>query len=137
MNITDHLRLAFPGRPFSACGDEVIFDDGLPMPDEAELAATHDAALAAWQTEQLAAATPPPVTRRQLMHLLHGRGWLEAVPALIASIPDELARKLAWIDWDTASVFEVGHPLVAEFAAALHLTRDQLHDAWREAAQIL
>jgi hypothetical protein len=52
MTRADHIRLAFSDRLFSACGDEIIFDDGLPGPTEEELAATYDQALALWQAEQ-------------------------------------------------------------------------------------
>lgn len=84
-----------------------------------------------------AAQPPPPVTRRQLKRWLHSRGLLNSVPALIAAIPDANARALAQIDWDEASVFEADNALVLAFAAAMGMTRDQLHAAWVEAAQII
>jgi hypothetical protein len=138
MTLSDHIRLAF-GRPHVARGPamaDVTFDDGLEPPSAEDLEATHAAALQLWTEEQAANNVPPPVTRRQLKRWLHSRGLLEAVPQLIANIADTNARALAQIDWDEASVFEANNPLVLTFAAALGMTREQLHAAWIEAAQI-
>lgn len=96
--------------------------------------------LQAWAQSQFDAQyalhVPPPVTRRQLKRWLHSRGLLEAVPQLIANIVDIDARSLAQIDWEDASTFDADNPLVLSFAAALGMSRQQLHAAWIEAAQI-
>lgn len=139
MTLHDHIRLIW-NRP--CVGGEIlqdfVFDDGLPPPSEAELEATREQALALWQAEQDARQViPPPVTRRQLKRWLHSRGLLNSVPALIATIADDDARALAQIDWDDAATFDADNHLVLTFAAALGMTREQLHAAWIEAAQIL
>lgn len=139
MRLSDHLRLAWPQRPFVMRGDTIdraVFDDGLPAPSAEELDATYEQALTAWQAEQLAASAPPPVTRRQLKHWLNGQGLLAQVPALIAAISDPALRSFAQIDWDEAATFEVTHPLVMNFGASLGLSTEQLHAAWRQAALI-
>lgn len=137
MTTADHIRLAFPQRTYSFCAGEFVFDDGLEPPSPEELAATHAEAMQRWLAEQTAADVPPPVTRRQLKRWLHAQGLLSAVPQLIAGIADSDARALAQIDWDDAATFDADNPLVLTFAAALGMTRQQLHAAWIEAAQIL
>jgi hypothetical protein len=138
MTLSDHIRLAF-GRPHVARGvdmSDVTFDDGLEPPSPEQLEATHAEAFALWLAEQAAHNVPPPVTRRQLKRWLHSRGLLESVPQLIANIQDADARSLAQIDWEDASTFDADNPLVLAFASSLGMNRQQLHAAWREAAQI-
>lgn len=52
MTLADHIRLSFPGRHFSAYGDQLVFDDGFPAPTEEDLAQTYEQAHAAWLAEQ-------------------------------------------------------------------------------------
>lgn len=102
--------------------------NGYPKPSKEEIET-------AWENRP--PETPPPVTRRQLKRWLYAQGLLNSVPALIATIADDDARSLAQIDWDDAATFDADNPLVLTFAAALGMTREQLHAAWIEAAQIL
>lgn len=132
----DIVRLVWPSRPFSWDGSTFVFDDGQPAPSDEDMQAAEAQALVLLAAEQ-AAQPPPPVTRRQLKRWLHSRGLLEAVPQLISSIADADARALAQIDWEDASTFDADNPLVLTFAAALGMTRQQLHAAWIEAAQIV
>jgi hypothetical protein len=94
------------------------------------------AALAAGYTYRVVVNTPSPVTRRQLKRWLFNQGLLEQVPVLIAGISDETERAEAQIDWEDASVFEVTNPLVINFANALGMTNEELHNAWIEASAI-
>jgi hypothetical protein len=132
----DIVRMTWPDRQFVVDDGVFIFADGLPAPTGDEIAAAHDHALALWLAAQEANDVPPPVTRRQLKRWLHSRGLLAAVPQLLASIEDADSRALAQIDWDDASSFDADNPLVLTFAAALGMSRQQLHAAWIEAAQI-
>lgn len=137
ISLTDHLRLIWPHRRFVAAesrhGTSVVFEDGQSMPTDDELAATKDRAIALLQAEREAADLPPPISRRQMHLWLLDNSLLEAVPNLIANLPDP-AQTRARIEWETATEFAVTHPLVAAFAERLGFGKDALHAAWRSAA---
>ena len=129
--LNEAIKIACPGRPFRL--DPITYE-GLTMLDDGPKP-TLEEIETAWANRP--PETPPPVTRRQLKRWLYQQGLLDSVPALIAAIADADARALAQIDWDDAATFDADNPLVLTFAAALGMTREQLHAAWIEAAQIL
>ena len=73
-----------------------------------------------WQPEPPAPPPPPAaVTRRQLRLWLVRNGYtLAQVEALIEALP-EPQRTEARIEWQDATLFERGHPLLRQLAGAL------------------
>jgi len=95
-----------------------------------------------WQPEPLPPQPPPAaVTRRQLRLWLVRHGYTFAqVEALIDALP-EPQRTEARIEWQDATQFERGHPLLRQLAGALlRLDKEALDAAldaaFREAAGI-
>ncbi len=82
---------------------------------------------------------PAPVplaalTARQLRLGLVLNGFsLEQVAATIEGIPVEQDRAMARVEWEYASQFERGHPLIAHVGAELGLTEAQIDAMWGQA----
>ncbi|EIQ00743.1 hypothetical protein OpiT1DRAFT_05298 [Opitutaceae bacterium TAV1] len=84
--------------------------------------------------------TPQPVperlTKRQLRQWLITHSLFAAVEAAIAGIADATQRALAQNWWDTADVYERGHPMIAQVGDAIGMTEAEIDDAFREAATL-
>lgn len=133
MTIFDHLRLIWPQRPFVSIGEDIVFDDGQPMPTEAELNETEALAQQLWlaETEQ----PLPPITARQLRLWLAGAGILGQVDGLIAAMP-EPQKTLVGIEWEYGTIYERTHPPVIQLGTAIGLTPADLDSAWRAASEL-
>jgi hypothetical protein len=83
MNLADHIRLIWPNRRFTLCGDALTFEDGQPAPTEAELAATLAQAEELLEAEQQA---PNPTNRQLILWLLRDK-----TPEELATIFEEAA----------------------------------------------
>jgi DNA-binding transcriptional MerR regulator len=95
---------------------------------------------AAWRPEPLPPPPPPAaITRRQLRLWLVRNGFtLAQVEALIDALP-EPQRTEARIEWQDATQYERGHPLLQQLSGALLKLRGvtldaALDKAFREAA---
>ena len=95
-----------------------------------------------WQPEPLPPQPPPAaVTRRQLRLWLVRNGYtLAQVEALIDALP-EPQRTEARIEWQDATQFERGHPLLRQLAGQLLKTGGKeldtaLDEAFRQAAAL-
>jgi len=88
-------------------------------------------------TERRTANAPPAVpqfvTRFQARAALHMAGLLPQVEALMADPATPVLAKLAWAD---AQDFKRNSPTIAQMAAALGLTDQQLDDLFTTAATI-
>ena len=74
------------------------------------------------------------LTRRQVRFALLELGITAAmVDAVIAQIPDEAARETAMIYWQDTNKYTREHPMIAQIAAALGITEEQLNAAWGRA----
>ena len=81
-------------------------------------------------------AVTPFLTRRQLRLGLLGLGIVSAqVEAVIATL-DEPDRSIALIEWQDATTYERGHPLVEQIGTALGLSVEALDAAWSQAATL-
>jgi len=80
--------------------------------------------------------TPAGVTMRQARLALLGVNLLDDVDTAIASIPDATQRKAAEIEWEYANTLERNSALVAQLAAGLGLTDQQLDDLFAQAAKL-
>ncbi len=77
----------------------------------------------------------PTITRRQCrLWLLQAGKTREDVETAIAAIPDPTAREAARIEWEDATTFHHGHPLMVALAPALDIDPATLPDAFRAAA---
>ncbi len=86
-----------------------------------------------------AGSSPPPrppaiVTMRQARLALFDAGLLDAVPQMIAAIPEEDHRQRAQIEWDSANDVERNNQFTAFLAASLGLSDAELDDLFRMAA---
>lgn len=83
---------------------------------------------------------PPPiptsVTMRQARLALLQLGLLDDVEAAIASIPDEVQRRAAQIEWEYASTVERDSQWVQNLAGALGLSDEQLDQLFQLAATL-
>ena len=83
---------------------------------------------------------PPPiptsVTMRQARLALLQLGLLDDVEAAIASIPDEVQRRAAQIEWEYASTVERDSQWVQNLAGALGLSGEQLDQLFHLAATL-
>ena len=76
---------------------------------------------------------PSVVTMAQAKLALHYAGMLAAVEAKLNELP-EPDKTTALIEWNHRQTIERGHPLVAQVAAALELTEQQLDELFVDAA---
>ena len=74
------------------------------------------------------ALVPVSVSRRQAQQALLYAGLYDDVEPAIALIPDELQRRLALIEWNTAATFERNSALVLQIGVALGRDADDLDD---------
>ena len=82
-------------------------------------------------------APPPTLTARQLRLGLLSLGIRAAqVEEAIASIPDEMTREAALIEWEYATTFDRKSELVASIGAALGLSESQIDDSWKQFARV-
>jgi hypothetical protein len=79
---------------------------------------------------------PQSVTRRQARQALRLAGLLGSVQAAIDSIPDDLQRDLAQIEWDDSQEFQRHRPLLIALATQMELTSEQLDNLFRTAAAL-
>ena len=82
------------------------------------------------------APVPQSVTRRQARQALRLAGLLGSVQAAIDSIPDDLQRDLAQIEWDDSQEFQRHRPLLIALATQMELTSEQLDNLFRTAAAL-
>lgn len=79
----------------------------------------------------------PDLTGRQLRLALIGNGITTSqVTTAIGSIPNELDRDKAMVEWEYASSFARLHPLIATVGAALGLTDEQIDAMWLAALSL-
>lgn len=81
---------------------------------------------------------PPGLTSRQVrLALLMEWGVDDAtVEAMIATIENPFARDCALIEWRHSSVYQRSHLLVAQMAAVLGKTEEQIDAAWAIASTL-
>lgn len=78
-----------------------------------------------------------PLSRRQLRLALLSIGvTADDIEAYIAAIPDPQDRAAALIEWQDASAYERGHPLLVDIAAAMGLVAEQVDVLWIWAAAL-
>lgn len=96
--------------------------------------ASNNPKLAAWEPYTPPEPEPPgppeQVTRRQLFL------WLNGIGITRAQVRGMLTTEAALIEFDEATTFARAHPLVAQLAAALGLTAEQVNEAFRNAATL-
>lgn len=91
-------------------------------------------ALAYFAGEQ---AAFPPLSAVQVRIALLNSGITAAmVDAVIAAIADPTERSIAATYWEYATVMHRDHPLIAQFAAGLGITSEQVDVIWAAAAEI-
>ena len=79
----------------------------------------------------------PSCTQRQIRLWLLSKGVTDAtVRAIIAQIPDAIAKEEALIEYEYATVYLRTHPLIESLGAVMGFTSDQLDAAFREASQL-
>jgi len=79
---------------------------------------------------------PRPLTRRQLRLWLLGRGIMGAdIEAAIATLPAG-ERDTALIEWQDSSEYRRDHPVLAQVAAVLGLTAEDIDAGWAEAVAL-
>lgn len=102
------------------------------FPSEANAAADIAHALA----NPPAAPVPASVTRRQLLVALFTATGVKDTDILMSlgAIPDVATRYVAQIEFTQAGEFQRGHALVAQLAAQLSLSSEQVDDIFRAAA---
>jgi hypothetical protein len=77
------------------------------------------------------------VTATQVRLWLFRRGIsLDAIRAMIESIPDEAVRGESLIQWEYAPYVERSHPIVAAIGQSLGLTQEGIDAAFLEASQL-
>jgi hypothetical protein len=81
-------------------------------------------------------AVPVAVSIRQAKRALLAAGLLDAADLAIAGIADDTARRVAQIDWTSATEVRRDWPLVAAIAQALHMTDAQIDALFIEAATL-
>ena len=103
----------------------------LTLPDDTS-EAVWTAALAAYSTKK----PMKDVTPRQMRQALILSGVsLASIDAAIATMPDP-AKSLAQTEWEYSTAFQRERPLVAQVAALLGWTNDQLDALWELAASL-
>ncbi len=90
-----------------------------------------------WQMEEAPAAPIPEVSRRQLFLWLASEGRTRAqIRTMLEAISDPSAREIALIEFDEAQSFRRDHPLIAQLAAALGYTPEQIDAGFLAAAAL-
>ena len=79
---------------------------------------------------------PESVTRRQAKVALLQAGLLDEVEAGIEAITDEMTRRIARIEWDSAQEVRRDWPLLVQIAGQIGITDEQLDDLFRAAVII-
>lgn len=80
-------------------------------------------------------AALPRLTRRQFkLGLLTNSITSDQILATISAMPDGMAKEVAKIEWEDATTFERGHPLVSSIGSSLGLTDHQIDTMWAAAA---
>ena len=79
---------------------------------------------------------PESVTRRQAKVSLLQAGLLDEVEAGIEAITDEMTRRIARIEWDSAQEVRRDWPLLVQIAGQIGITDEQLDDLFRAAVII-
>jgi len=122
--MTHLFHLAYLGRHATQVGDVIHFDDGLPAPTQAELDATHAAALAAWTAAQT--AVPASITKLTLKRRLDALGKWEAFKTFLESMGPQAVE-----DFSLAAEIRPTDPMFQQIAplakAALGLTDEAYH----------
>ena len=77
---------------------------------------------------------PTSVTMRQARLALLQAGLLDQVDAAIASLPDEMQRKAAEIEWEYANTVNRDSAFVQQLAAGLGMTPEQMDELFVVAA---
>lgn len=73
---------------------------------------------------------PSEVTRRQLFL------WLNSIGITRPQVRGMITTEAALIEFDEATTFARAHPLVSQLATALGLTKEQVDEAFRNAATL-
>ncbi|UZV40224.1 hypothetical protein Acica_19 [Acidovorax phage Acica] len=89
----------------------------------------------AYPERPVASSAPPEVTMGQARLALHDIGKLQAVEAVLASMP-EPARTRAKIEWDYRPTVRRDSQLVAQLGAAIGLSGEQLDELFTHAATL-
>ncbi len=115
MTLSDHIRLIW-ARPHVSGPtiEDFIFDDGLPPPTQEDLAATYDAARAAWEAERNA---PQPKTWPSVEEFTEEFTLEECSAIELSTDPQIAALRFKLKTWRSA--VHSNHPLVAAGFAAL------------------
>jgi hypothetical protein len=82
------------------------------------------------------APVPQSVTMRQARLALLGAGLLDNIDAAIASIPDEVQRRAATIEWEYANTVERNSAFVQQMAAGLAMSAEQMDQLFITAATL-
>lgn len=139
IDVSAVLRHLVPGIQIGLGLDVELHDDGDGSgpyiarwrdPREAPAAAEIEAAWPEVQAAQARAALQPLTPRQMRLALLHA-GLLDAVEAAVAAGSRELA-----IWWEFSLACERGNPRVAQLAADLGLSPEQVDAIWVTGAQL-
>ena len=136
MKITDHIHIIWPDRPFVSRGDVFEFDDGLPMPSKAELDATYDEALTLYEAQKQQNLIKSIVVSMRSFREACGRELMIQINAFVASIEDLNERFRAQTDLEFATTVSRSHPRVAQVAAALNKTDEEIDQVFITAQQL-
>lgn len=81
-------------------------------------------------------SVPQSVSMRQARLALLAHGLLEEIDAAIATIPDDVQRRAAQIEWEYAQTIDRNSPFAQQLAAGLSLTLQQLDALFTQAAAL-
>lgn len=120
MKLTDHISIIWPGRPFTVVDGKIIFDDGGPVPTQAQLDVTRDEALSQFEK------SGTQVSMTSIRLTLIDAGLYQQVTAAINGAPDATERLKTQTWWSTAKTVRRDHPLVEAIGAAVGQTPAQI-----------
>jgi len=136
MKLTNHIHIIWPERPFVARGDVFEFDDGLPMPTQAELDATYDQALALYEARKQQDTINGIVVSMRSFREACGRDLTIKISAYVASIEDANERFKAQTDFEFATTVSRAHFRVSQIASALGKTQSEIDEVFALAQQL-
>ena len=134
MKLTDHIRLIWPNRPFTALGDQITFLDGLPMPTQTELDATRAKTEVLLAAEQNHLGIESVSVTMAALRVALGRDVCVQVGAWIGQIADVNDKFQAQTWWEFAPTVRRNHPVVEQFRISLNKNTSEV-DSWFMAAK--
>lgn len=126
--IGDILARKWPGAEWTLSEDDYA---SLSWLSEGEAPAEQDIRAFSDEVDEIMRRERMVVTPMQFLLALDGAGLLDACEAAVASAPRPVQ-----ITWNHAVLFERNSPLIAQFAAQLEITPEDVDAVFEAAAQI-